>query len=417
MMDSDSSSFNFPYLMWREVSKNWLRIVIVACVLLISTAMAIRPSLSTYVILFGLLLFAGGVIVILRWPAIGFAILILANLVVPFSIETVTQTNLDPTVLLVPFLIGLSLLGYLASPKKKQLTLSRCILAGIVFIFFVLLSFLFNNLINSPDLNASIHAQIGQLAIFILSISAFILMAQQVGSLKWLEHLTWLFVGLGGIYIAARLTPVLGDILLPLFSRDSTGSIFWTWLVAISFSQAVFNKELHKGLRFVLAILCMSTLYVGFVISQSWVSGWLPPLIALFVILLIRFPKYFLFITLLSIPLLALQLSRVKEILLMNEAYSVVTREAAGLNILQLIRQSPILGLGPANYYWYTASEPIMGWYVYFSSHNNYIDIIAQTGLLGFASFIWFIWEIARSGLRLRSKAPQGFARAYVYGA
>jgi len=48
-----------------------------------------------------------------------------------------------------------------------------------------------------------------------------------------------------------------------------------------------------------------------------------------------------------------------------------------------------LLGVGPANYYHYTLINPIIGWYVKFNSHNNYLDLLAQTGILGLACFLW----------------------------
>jgi O-antigen ligase len=83
----------------------------------------------------------------------------------------------------------------------------------------------------------------------------------------------------------------------------------------------------------------------------------------------------------------------------------------------EVIKVNPIFGLGPANYYWYSALFPILGYYVPFNSHNNYIDIIAQTGLVGLVAFIWFAWEVAKAGLNLRKRVPDGFPKAYLYGA
>jgi O-antigen ligase len=85
--------------------------------------------------------------------------------------------------------------------------------------------------------------------------------------------------------------------------------------------------------------------------------------------------------------------------------------------VLEIVKVNPILGLGPANYHWYTPLFPIRGYAVKFNSHSQYVDLIAQTGLLGLACFGWFAWEMARLCWRLSRRAPEGFARAYVYGA
>jgi hypothetical protein len=35
---------------------------------------------------------------------------------------------------------------------------------------------------------------------------------------------------------------------------------------------------------------------------------------------------------------------------------------------------------------------------------------------LGLIGFVWFFWELTKLGWRIRELAPEGFARAYVYG-
>ncbi|MFU8773703.1 MAG: hypothetical protein ACNA8H_14950, partial [Anaerolineales bacterium] len=60
---------------------------------------------------------------------------------------------------------------------------------------------------------------------------------------------------------------------------------------------------------------------------------------------------------------------------------------------------------------------PIMGWYVEFNSHSQYIDLIAQTGVLGLICFFWLFVEIGKVGWRLRTQVKDGFQYAYVIGA
>ena len=102
---------------------------------------------------------------------------------------------------------------------------------------------------------------------------------------------------------------------------------------------------------------------------------------------------------------------------MLHDEYSISTRFDAWLIMAQIIKISPLLGLGFANYYWYTPLFPIRGYAVSFNSHNNYVDIVAQTGLVGLVCFLWFLWEVGRLGWRLRERVPAGFAQAYVYGA
>jgi O-antigen ligase len=101
---------------------------------------------------------------------------------------------------------------------------------------------------------------------------------------------------------------------------------------------------------------------------------------------------------------------------LATDSYSASTRIEAWIILAEIVKVSPLLGLGFGNYYWFTPLFPIRGWYVRFNSHNNYVDIVAQIGLLGLACFLWFFVAIGRLGWRLRDRMPNGFARAYMYG-
>jgi hypothetical protein len=103
--------------------------------------------------------------------------------------------------------------------------------------------------------------------------------------------------------------------------------------------------------------------------------------------------------------------------LVSGDEYSYSTRLDAWRIMLQIIQVNPVLGLGPSNYYSYSALFAIRGYSVSFNSHNQYIDLLAQTGIIGFSCYLWFFGEVAWMGWHLRQRVPAGFAHAYVYGA
>jgi O-antigen ligase len=103
--------------------------------------------------------------------------------------------------------------------------------------------------------------------------------------------------------------------------------------------------------------------------------------------------------------------------LIASDAYSYETRIDAWMVLLNIVRANPILGVGPANYYYYTPLFGIRGYAVQFNSHNQYFDIVLQVGLLGLICVLWFFVEVGRAGWQLRNRVEDGFARAYVYGA
>ena len=399
---------------WRDQNTQlWLRLLIVTGVLVLSTYLAPRASQRHLILLLG----AGMAAVFLRWPPLGLATLIVASLVVPFAVGTGTQTSLNATVLLLPLLLGLWVLEMMRRKELRLLPsrpipplLALCGVAVLAFAAGNLPWFLFAQ-------TAPLRAQLGGLAVFLLSAGAFLLVAHQVRDLRWLQALTWLFLALGGFYMVGPLAPELGRFTGRLFQHGATGSLFWTWLVAVAFSQAVFNRKLHLLWRLALAGLALATLYVGLFQGRSWASGWLPPLAAMAAVLWAGAPRLGAPVGLVAGPVFAFGWQRIIAVVMSNQEYSFMTRLEAWRIIGEIIKANPLLGLGPANYYYYTPLFPILGYYVVFSSHNQYVDLVAQTGLLGLACFLWFAWEVGRLGWRLRARVTEGFAQAYVYGA
>jgi len=212
-----------------------------------------------------------------------------------------------------------------------------------------------------------------------------------------------------------NLFPGLPSLMAP--TEGALGSLFWTWLISLSFAQAVMNREGHTGQRAAAGALVLAVLYLTVVERHDWASGWLPGCVAIVVILALRMP--FLTAALVCIGGLVGAATFGSWSYLLwtpDQQYSLMTRMEAGKVLTEIIQKNPLLGLGPANYYHYTPVYSILGWHVNFSSHNNYLDMVLQTGLLGLGSLLWLFAALGRIGLRLRRIAPEGFPRAYVYG-
>jgi hypothetical protein len=275
------------------------------------------------------------------------------------------------------------------------------------------LSFAFGQLNWYPfAVHAPLGAQLGGLAIIVLSAGTFLLVANQVHEMSWLRKMTWVFLILGASYVVFRsILPEFGLSTDELF--QPAGSLFFIFLIAMAFSQAVFNRDLHPGLRLALCGLVLVSLYVLLFFKFADKSGWIPSLVCIVAIIGFRSWRAALVLA----PFVAIFAWYLMTGLIASDQYSVSTRFDALLIIIQIIKVNPILGLGFANYYWYTPLIPIRGYAINFNSHNNYVDIVAQTGLVGLVCFLWFVWELGRLGWRLRSRVPAGFAQAYVYGA
>jgi len=238
----------------------------------------------------------------------------------------------------------------------------------------------------------------------------------QVRELRWLRWITWLFLALGALHIASWLIPGVGDTVGLLFrfqSGSTDNAMFWVWLVAMATSQAVVNDKLPIGWRLGLGALVVATIYVSYFLNGDWKSGYIPSLVTIVAVIGLRYLKAGLAIVLAGI----LPGWYLIDQAIAAEQFSFGTRLDAWKIILEMSLKNPLTGFGPANYYFYVPLYHIRGYYSVFSSHNQYMDLIAQTGYLGLACILWFAWAIGRLAWRLRNKVPAGFAQAYVYGA
>lgn len=388
-----------------------LHSTLVLVVLFASYFLAPRISLGqrTPALLFLLLLAIGFFLILLRWPILGLLALLIGCMFLPFS----WQGGINASQLGVAALLGVWFLDMLVIQRKLRLVKSRTILPALLFALISILSFFLGQFSWYPFAkNAPASAQIGGLAINLLSIGAFLLVAHLVDTIRKLEILTWSFIFIGSMYILTRFLGIWP--VADLFQTGFTaGSLFWTWLVTLLAGQVITNRDLKIKFRVLLSMLLLITLFVAIVKSYDWRSGWFPPLIGLAVIIVIRYwRKVRYFAMFLVIPLYFIITSSIGQ-----EDWSWVTRMEAWSIVSSIALVSPILGMGFANYYWYTPLFAIRGYYVQFNSHSQYIDLIAQTGIVGLLCFIWFFGEVGLLGMRLLKNIPEGFSKGYLYGA
>ena len=402
-----------------------IRILVVCGVLVVSTMLAYYvPFLvetNSRLLLFIIIGLSGliGISIFIRVPPLGLIVLLISDLVLSFSLSTGSQTSLSVPILLIPVLTGIGVLTWLTYKHPLHIFDSRTTWPIFSLIVIVLLAVI-NGLLPWFDFaqQAPLTAQLGGAALFIFSILTFLLVGTQIQEIRWLKWLVWIFLGLGSMYILSYFNSNLGNLFSRYFPSGVTGALFWVWMVVLSFSQAVFNRKLKPTFRLILLGLACAALYVGLFRNIGWTSGWLPALVALLVVIWMRAPRIGIVLTiLLGVGIALFYKQFVGLVMVGDNTYSMETRVAAWQILTEMVKVSPILGLGPSNYHFYTPLFPIMGYSVQFNSHNNYVDIVAQIGFLGLAAFLWFLWETGRLGWRLRSIAPEGFERAYVYGA
>ena len=196
-----------------------LRCALILAVLSASFLLAPRIALGNRypTLLFLLFLAIGFFTIILRWPILGLVLVMVGGMFIPFSWQggfNVSQIGLAA-------MLGVWFLDMLVVQRKFQIVQSRAVLPILVFALISILSFCLGQFSWYPFArNAPATAQLGGLAINLLSVGAFLLVAHLVNDLRKLEFLTWTFIIFGSIYVLGRF------LRLGLIDRSLPGRFF-----------------------------------------------------------------------------------------------------------------------------------------------------------------------------------------------
>jgi hypothetical protein len=292
--------------------------------------------------------------------------------------------GVNAAVLMVGLLLGLWLMEMFIAKRHFQFIQSRAMLPVILLLVISFIAFWMGRLpwFVFAD-QAPLDSQIGGFAIFLFSLGLMLATANLV-DMRWLKLIVWVFIGFGALYVFGKALRLPVDSLYQL--GYTANSMFWTWLVALSFSQAFLNGKLKKSIRGLLFLVTLVTFFVAIFKAYDWKSGWVPPLAVVAVILGLKYPR----LLILAVPFALIIAGSLVVDVIASDEYSWGTRIDAWIIVLEISKASPLLGLGFSNYYFYTPLFPIRGWYVSFNSHSQYVDLIAQVGFLGLFCFFGF---------------------------
>ena len=392
-------------------SRQVLTVVVVLITLALSYYLGRRPTMRYVQILIGLVALA-----VLVWrPQLGLAAILLSGSLLHFAIGTGTLTQINMAYLLVPVLSAVWL-GAMLVRRSFQLVPSRANAPAIGLVLITTLAFIYGNLpLQAFAQHAPLRSQIGGWGLIVFSAAALLLVGNQVKDIRWLKLLVWLFLPIATVYFVGHGIRGAGR-LERLFPIGATDSMFWLWYAALSAGLLLFHPRQNFFVRLYLLLCVGLAIFVSYRPQQiSWASGWLPITVVMGMLVLLRWPRLAVVVGMLGTLTIALNFELLRSFALSGDnQYSLLTRTAAAQVVSQIISTNPLLGVGPANYYWYTPLYSLLGYYIRFNSHNQYVDILAQTGLLGLACFLWLVAEIAGIGLRLRRALPPGFERAYA---
>lgn len=389
------------------INMKWIQYGIMLAVVVISTAAAYWGSRRIFIILIGAVVGIGGFLALLRYPSLGFIALLLGGMFIPFA----GPGGFNASILTVILMIALWLLDMFVVKRKFEFVKSRAIRPAIYMLIVSTIAFAMGQIPWFVFANqAPLDAQIGGFAIYFFLVFAMIMTANVLREIKWLKAIVWTFIGLGSLYVLGRA--------LHIWIVDSVyqhgvyaNSMFWMWLVALPLGQAIFNNNLSLRIRIGLYGIVAMIFYVSLTQQYDWKSGWVPSAVAAAALVGLRFKKVVPF----TIPFVVMVAAYLAQDLISTDQYSWGTRVDAWLVVLDISRVNPLIGLGFSNYYWYAKVFSIRGYSIRFNSHSQFVDIIAQTGVLGLLGFLWILFEIGRLAWNLMSQLPDGFAKGYSH--
>jgi O-antigen ligase len=417
---------------FRSRAQLLLVLLVVAGVLGLAALLGQWSSTRTLMLGAGIL----GLLVLLQQPGLGLVALAALSFTLPFTVGTGTEVALTPPVFLIPAVIGVWLLDGLRRGELR-VPASRTVLPLLLFLAGGLLSLLagrayWDPLVPQPG--NLLLVQLAQWGIFALSAAVY-LVAGNLGTREgWLQAATFVFLALASVVVLEFYLPPLQHFLGWSSSQMANRSLFWVWLAALAAGQLLFNRRLPAWTRLWLLALLSGTTYVLWFQMNNWVSGWVPFTVAAVAVVWLWFWRrnralavvvamVLLVLTMMLYPTLFQHAGGERE-------FQVSWGGRLGLYraTLELVEDHPLLGLGPAAYRHYGLTRWLamgLGRALYLqpriSSHNNYIDVYAQMGLVGLGLFVWFLVEVGLLGWRLRSRFGEGpdagFAVGYVHGA
>lgn len=243
-----------------------------------------------------------------------------------------------------------------------------------------------------------IRVQVAALMVIVLSATTVLIVGGTVRRYYWLKWYLGILFTIGVLHQALVVAHgpdhlVMGRGLIPM------------WCICLAVGQAAINTVLSRWARVGMLAIGAFAFY-GLVVHQDWISGWLPAALSVLVIFLLR-GRVSAAVTLVAATVLLVVLwGTIYQIFTVDKVEQGTLggdtkRTALWGRTLATIAPSPWLGSGPAGY---ALAQVQFYPNQALSAHSNYIDVIAQSGVIGLAFFVWFLGAALRVGYRAQRR-------------
>jgi O-antigen ligase len=359
--------------------------------------------------MFGLIGACLGALVVVR-PAIGLAAVVVSAAFVRVTIGTGTDSAIVASLLCAALLV-IGWAGHRLLDRQRLWLLPRSIAAPAALLAgATLFSFLWGRLALDPRIAVPptfYRVQIAQAALTLVSLGLLFVGADILKDRVLRSFLVITILGIGVVSLPFRAFTTAPSFI-------NTAGLFGLWFISLAWSNALVNTHLPRWLRVALGGLAFGWLAMALTREASWVSGWLPAVLALLLITIIARPRLGVATTLLTIVGVAFYYSIVVNLLITRqEADGSLGGDFGRLELIQrnlsLIKDNLLLGTGPAGYaLYYVTFFPDRA----MSTHNNYVDILSQNGVAGLVGFVALLIGLGLTALRLIPRLTDAGDRA-----
>ncbi len=339
---------------------------------------------------------------------------------------TGTQTAINLAMILMS-VVTLAWIGNLLFLRDSRVVKSEVNRPLLFFILSAFVSWIIGYAVWNPMLplpSNAVLVQAAQVAVFVLTATALWTGASVPLGVGDLKLYTIVIIAVGVLGIAASGV----NISLPLPIAIVAPPLQIGLILLLS--QLLLNRDLGLGSRVlgwgVLGIWALSIFRTSRV---SFIGGWAPVAFGAVVVLWFRSKR----LLVLGVAACALFLLVYPEPLMRlynsEGAGGSLLRPLLWWDIIRMTLSSPIsilFGLGPVAYKWnwlnpafVSVSHPYVTGFddLYWPpAHNMFVDIYAQTGLVGLFLLLWVLLLVIKMAYRLIGTFESGFMRAYVVG-
>ncbi len=355
-----------------------------------------------------------GILAVIKRLELGLVAMLLAGVFVRFRIPTGTASEIVISLMICVGCIALWITHMLVEKKRLALKPAATNVPLLAFMATVVVSWAWSRAFCDMLVHEAGHPLVSVAAglVMVLLPGCFLLVANNVRSVLWLQVLVWILLGEGLVILFFDLAPTFGvgairalDTLLFTngFIHINSHGLLSMWCLSFALAMALFNRRLNWLWKSLLFAYVAAWVYWGFFERLSWLSGWVPVFAAVAVLAFLR--SRWLFVALLVVIVVGAGGYYWRTQFQEESQISGVTRLSAYEVNWRVTGKHLLFGTGPAGYAsYYMSYFPTEG----MASHSNYIDIIAQTGIVGSFFILWFFaaqaWGSYKLWLKLRGR-------------